>query len=329
MTTTEPTQPPAGHAAKQEVAPVLQVQGAVKRFGEHLALNGVSLTLRGGEIVALLGPNGAGKTTLVRALCGRVLLDDGTVRIGGKDPVGHPGARGALGLVPQEIALYPDLTVRENLEILGRLAGVTRHRLNGAVRQALGWTGLEARARDRVGWLSGGLQRRLNIAAGTLHRPRVLLLDEPTVGVDPVAREAIHGVLDTLRGTGMGILLTTHDMEQAEDLADRVAILAEGRICAAGRLADLLQEHFGDAKELTITCSSPPGAEAASVLRSLGLGHTEDVATWTGSITGGLEALSSLGQRLSTAGLPVAEVRVREPGLRGVFFRVTGREFES
>jgi ABC-2 type transport system ATP-binding protein len=319
---TGPPQDPGGRF-------ILEVRGAEKRFGTRPVLAGVALAIRPGEIFALLGPNGAGKTTLVRAICGRVALDAGTVRIDGEDPRGDPSARGAIGLVPQEIALYLELTVQENLEILGRLAGVSRRELAGAVRQALAWTGLEARADDRAGSLSGGMQRRLNIAAGTLHRPRVLLLDEPTVGVDPSARETIHEVLASLRDAGMGILLTTHDMEQAEELADRVAILAEGRVCAEGTFAGLVQEFFGDAKELTLTLAAPPTPDARSLLESRGLKPAADEATWTGRLAGGLESLSTLGDRLTAAGVTVAEARVREPGLRGVFFRVTGREFES
>jgi ABC-2 type transport system ATP-binding protein len=328
-TTTRETESPAESPRDTGDPFVLEVREAEKRFGERRVLCGVSLAIRRGEILALLGPNGAGKTTLVRAICGRVVLDAGTVRIADQDPVENPKAREALGLVPQEIALYHELTARENLEILGRLAGVPRREIAGAVRQALAWTGLEERSGDRAGSLSGGMQRRLNIAAGTLHRPTVLLLDEPTVGVDPVARQVIHEVLDRVRRAGMAILLTTHDMEQAEELADRIAILAGGKICAEGTLADLVREQFADARELTITVTEPPGGEARSLLESLGLKSVSEETIWTGRLAGGLGDLSGLGDRLKAAGISVAEVRVREPGLRGVFFRVTGQEFES
>jgi ABC-2 type transport system ATP-binding protein len=308
---------------------VLDVRGAEKRFGQRAVLNGVDLSLRQGELLALLGPNGAGKTTLIRAISGRVALDGGTVRVAGHDPLGDRRARSALGLVPQEIALYPDLTVRENLEILGRLAGVSRGELTEAVRRAVEWTGLHDRAGDRAGALSGGMQRRLNIAAGTLHRPRLLLLDEPTVGVDPTAREAIHQVLEALRSEGMGLLLTTHDMEQAEELADRISILVEGRICAEGSFEDLVRRHLGDARELTLTLAGVAAGQSRSLLEAEGLHPTADDRTWTGRLTGSLDSLASLSRRLGDAGVTVAEVRVREPGLRGVFFRVTGREFEA
>jgi ABC-2 type transport system ATP-binding protein len=326
-TTTADTRAPVRTQSKNSRL-VLEVRGAEKRFDSRPALAGVDLVLGDSEILALLGPNGAGKTTLVRAICGRVALDAGSIRIEGRDPRGNPDARRALGLVPQEIALYAELTVRENLEVLGRLAGVARRELGDAVRQALVWTGLEARAGDRAGALSGGMKRRLNIAAGTLHRPRLLLLDEPTVGVDPTAREKIHRVLETLRGTGMGMLLTTHDLEQAEELADRVAILAEGRVCAEGTLADLVGAHFGGGKELTVTLGSAPDPSARRLLESQGLAPAANDATWTGRIDDGFEMLSAFGERLKAAGITVAEVRVREPGLRGVFFRVTGKELE-
>jgi ABC-2 type transport system ATP-binding protein len=329
MSTNDGIETSVARSREPEDAFMLEVRDAARRFGKRSVLQGVSLEIRRGEILALLGPNGAGKTTLVRAICGRVGLDRGRVRIQGKDPRGRPAVRSALGLVPQEIALYPDLTVRENLEVLGRLAGIPQRKLGESVRQALVWTGLGDRSDDRAGFLSGGMQRRLNIAAGTLHRPALLLLDEPTVGVDPLARQVIHEVLVTLRDAGIGILLTTHDMEQAEELADRIAILSEGRICAEGTLTRLVREQFGDAQELTLTCSATPGGDARSLLESQGLTPLSDDVTWSGRLTGGLESLSRLGHRLTEAGVLVSELRVREPGLRGVFFRVTGREFES
>jgi ABC-2 type transport system ATP-binding protein len=156
-----------------------------------------------------------------------------------------------------------------------------------------------------------------------------LLLDEPTVGVDPTARETIHRVLDTLRGTGMGMLLTTHDLEQAEELADRVAVMDEGRVRAEGRLAGLVETYFGDGKELTVTLDAAPGPRARELVESEGLAPTADEAVWTGTIARGFEALSAFGERMAEAGVTVAEVRLREPGLRGVFFRATGRELES
>ena len=207
-----------------------------------------------------MGPNGAGKTTLVRVLSGRVRLDHGTVRLGGADPLRDASARRRLGLVPQDIALYPFLTVRENLEVLGRLAGLGHSELRDAVTRALASSGLGSRASERVERLSGGLQRRVNVAAGMLHLPEVLLLDEPTVGIDPAARDEIHALLRSLRDRGMSILVTTHDMEQAEQLADRIAVMSRGRIRAEGTLADLVRVSFEDAREVQLTLASEAAA---------------------------------------------------------------------
>jgi ABC-2 type transport system ATP-binding protein len=284
--------------------------------------------MRRGTICALLGPNGAGKTTLVRAICGRVALDAGDLTVDGRDPRTDRSVRGSIGLVPQEIALYPYLSVRENLEVLGRLAGVGRGDLPPAVNRALDWSGLESRENDRCDSLSGGMKRRLNIVAGTLHRPRLLLLDEPTVGVDPTARDRIHDLLRDLRAADIGILLTTHDMEQAETLADRIAIIVEGRVRAEGTLSSLVRESFGDAKELRMRFDPEPPPPARELLESAGLHGSEDERAWSGNWSGDVGSLAHLEEAIREAGGRPSEVRVREPGLREVFFRVTGLELE-
>jgi ABC-2 type transport system ATP-binding protein len=319
---------PSGATASTVAPDVLVVRGARKRYGTRDALDGVDLTLRGGEVYALLGPNGAGKTTLIRAICGRVAIESGTVSLLGADPRCDLDARHRLGLVPQEIALYPFLTARENLEVLGRLAGVSRGEIGAAVERALDWTGLSDRAGDRAARLSGGMRRRLNIAAGTLHRPRLLLLDEPTVGVDPAARDDVHRMLRTLRDSGMAVLLTTHDLEQAEQLADRIGILVDGRIHREGTLEALVHESFGDDKELTLTLAEEAGEPGRAVLEGAGLAANADPVRWSGTWTGGLEALSGLDARMRSAGLSTTELRVRDPGLRGVFRKLIGRELE-
>ncbi len=308
-------------------SPVLEVLDARKSYGEREALKGVSLTIGRGEILALLGPNGAGKTTLVRAICGRLALASGSVRVSGADPRASLEARRRLGLVPQEIALYPELTARENLEIFGRLAGVERRALGAKVDEALEWTALEDRAHERIDRLSGGMKRRLNLAAGALHDPELLLLDEPTVGVDPGARELIHDLLERLCRRGLAILITTHDLDQAAELADRIAILSDGRKCAEGSLQELVAASFGGHREVWLTLTNPPTASGRELLTGAGLtAASDEPLSWSGPLAGGLESLAELGSRLAAAGLPVAELRVREPGLRGVFFHFTGRE---
>src|SRR5262245_29635919 len=188
---------------------LLTVIDARKSFGSVAALQGVSLDLEPGELLGLLGPNGAGKTTLVRAIAGRVRLDSGALELLGRPLVpGRP--RPELGVVPQEIAVYPSLTARENLEAFGRLQGLSGDKLAARVAWALAWTGLAGREREAVKVFSGGMRRRLNIACGALHEPRVLLLDEPTVGVDPQSRERIYEMLSALRPSGTSLLIPTH-----------------------------------------------------------------------------------------------------------------------
>ncbi len=303
----------------------MSVNGAVKVRGGRRALDAVDLRLYPREIVVLLGPNGAGKSTLLAAICGRHGLDSGSLTVEGTDPHVNRKVRSRLGLVPQHLAVYPYLTVRENLEIFGRLMGVRRKALDRAVDSAIYGCALDAHVDKRVDQLSGGMQRRLNIAASLLHEPAVLLLDEPTVGVDVQALERIHGLLRQLRDRGLAILLTTHDLIQAEGLADRVAFMVDGRIVRQGSPGDLIREGFGNSKELRIRLSRVASDDERRLLRDQGLEPSGRELTWSGMLPLGYEQVSVLGRRFREAGLPVAEIRLREPGLAGLFERMTGR----
>jgi ABC-2 type transport system ATP-binding protein len=288
----------------------------------------VDLTIGAGELFALIGHNGAGKTTLVRAISGRILLDAGSIRILGRDVHTDAAARSLFGLVPQSIALYDHLTARENLEVLGRLTGKAARDISAVVDRALELMGLADRAHDRTATLSGGMQRRLNIAAGTLHQPKLLLMDEPTVGVDVMAREGIHDLLRELRRDGLAILLTTHDLEQAEELADRVGIISSGQILAEGDAQSLVHDVFGNAKELIMTFAREPEGSGLKFLEQHSLARVEGGTAWTGRLSGGFADVAALGSEAARAGLAVDEVRVREPGLRGVFFHLTGQDLQ-
>lgn len=308
--------------------PLLQVDGACRRFGERAALDGLDLTVRRGELLALLGPNGAGKTTLLRAICGRLALDAGSIAVAGRNPRREPAARALIGLVPQAIALYPALSVRANLAIFARLSGVRGRRLGPAVDAALDWSGLLDRADDPLRELSGGMQRRINIAAGTLHDPALLLLDEPTVGLDPAVRGAIHDVLRTLRQRGMAIVMTTHDLHEAGDLADRVAFVTGGRVRAEGVPAALVDEVFGGASEVHLLLRQPPGPALTGVLARAGLLGTGQARLWVGVLAGGMSELGAMRDLLERADVPVEELRLREPGLDSVFLRLTGQALQ-
>lgn len=301
---------------------VLRIEDARKRFGATEALRGLSLALRPGEQLALLGPNGAGKSTLLRAIAGRVRLDGGRLALFGRDLA--PGSpRPELGIVPQEIALYPALTARENLEVFGGLSGVRGAALAGRVDWALGWTGLGDRPRAQAGTFSGGMKRRLNIACGVLHEPRVVLLDEPTAGVDPQSRERIHDMLAALRARGASLLLATHDLAEAEARCQRVVIVDHGRAIAAGTLPELVA-HAGLARRRVRVGLARPAVAAPAGLALEDAGGT--LTATIGDVAGELPGLLA---RVRDAGLAVADLDVRPASLHEVFLALTGKELRE
>ena len=233
----------------------LRVDGVVKRFGAVTAVAGVSFEIAPGACFGLLGPNGAGKSTLIRSIVGRVRLDAGSVSIFGL-PVGSSAARADLGWVPQELAVYPLLTCRENLEAFGKYQGLRGKVLNDAIAWCLDWAALADRAGSPIKTLSGGMKRRLNMAAGLIHRPRLVLLDEPTVGVDPQSRNRIFEMVEALRGAGTTIIYTTHYMEEAERLCDWIAIIDHGQIIAQGTKEALVAQSFGSRSSVTMDANS-------------------------------------------------------------------------
>ncbi len=227
-------------SAGPSVTPALEVIGLRKSFGGVPAVDGVSFRVEEGTIVGLLGPNGAGKTTAVSIVCGLLPPDAGEVRVAGAVVAGDTDpAKGRFGLVPQELALYEELTADDNLRFFGALQGLEGPRLASRIDDVLRLAGLSDRRRDRVKVYSGGMKRRLNLAAGLLHDPQILLLDEPTVGVDPQSRNAIFESLESLRDDGKAILYTTHYMEEAERLCDRIVIVDRGRVVAEGTADEL------------------------------------------------------------------------------------------
>jgi ABC-2 type transport system ATP-binding protein len=222
-------------------APLLEVADLRHAYGARVAVAGASFAVEAGECFGLLGPNGAGKTTILSCIAGLLPVQSGALRFRGApfDPFARPAERRRLGVVPQEVALYADLSARENLAFFAAVHGVAGARIGAAVATGLATAGLAERAGDRVATFSGGMKRRLNLAAGELHAPELLLLDEPTVGVDPQSRAHLFDRLRALRDAGGTLLYTTHYMEEAERLCDRIAILDEGRVLAIGRTAEL------------------------------------------------------------------------------------------
>jgi linearmycin/streptolysin S transport system ATP-binding protein len=303
----------------------LVVEGAVKRYGDVQALAGASLSLQAGELVGLLGPNGAGKTTMINAIAGRLKLDAGAVRLFGR-ALAREDRRPELGVVPQELALYPLLTARENLEAFGKLYGVTSAELKGRVDWALEWSDLADRAREPTKKFSGGMKRRLNIACGLVHNPAIVLLDEPTVGVDPQSRERIYEMLDALRRVGVSILLTTHHLEEAERRCERIVIIDHGKIVAAGTLQDLLSTTLGTARTLRLRLAAPLSTSASIPADAV---VDESRQTMTAQVRDvGRDAVRLL-SLVADAGGEVIDVALAGATLQDVFISVTGRELRE
>jgi ABC-2 type transport system ATP-binding protein len=299
------------------VETVLELRRVEKRFGGVNALNGVDLDLRAGEILGLLGPNGAGKTTLVRAIIGRVRIDAGSIEI-------H---RGPVGWVPQEIALYPLLTVDENLATFGRYSGLRDDALRSGVDEALEWSGLRERRTERTNRLSGGMKRRLNMAAGVMHQPRIVLMDEPTVGVDPQSREKIYAMIEQMRTRGVAVIYTTHYMEEAERLCDRIAVIDHGRIIALGTRDELVRSTIGPVREARIELDGDIPLQLAESIRARG-----------GSVDGRMAVLpvsdrnsdlAALMRELEGARVEVRDFSIRQASLQTVFLHLTGRELRE
>ncbi|WP_322481056.1 ABC transporter ATP-binding protein, partial [Thermogemmatispora sp.] len=233
--------PPAPAGSEAVARDPIEVENVVKRFGKVEAVKGVSFRLKQGEIFGLLGPNGAGKSTIINILCGYLLPDEGDALIGGHSVRREPQAvKRLLGVVPQEIALYRDLNALENLDFFASLYGVPARERRARAEEVLHFAGLYERRKEPLKNFSGGMLRRLNFAVALMHRPRILLLDEPTVGVDPQSREHIFENIEKLAASGTTVLYTTHYMEEAERLCQRIAIMDEGRIIALGTLEQLL-----------------------------------------------------------------------------------------
>lgn len=310
---------------------IVSVEGLVKRFGDVTAVDGVSFQVGFGEVFGLLGPNGAGKTTTISMLSCLITPDQGEARIAGHSVrTDSLAVRGALGVVPQEIALYPTLTAAENLRFWARMYGLAGRELSDAVDYGLAMAGLEDKAKKRVDTFSGGMKRRINIAAGVLHRPKVLLMDEPTVGIDPQSRNHILDTVRSLNREGMTVIYTSHYMQEVEELCDRVAIIDHGKVIALGTL-DELGALVGDEDRIRITLDPGMAPEAAERI----LAHVREVAgVSTAALEdGSLEVFSAdagavLGgvvEALTSAQAAVRAVEIVEPNLESVFLHLTGR----
>ena len=304
----------------------IEIENLQKSFGTRRAVDGISLAVREGEIFSLLGPNGAGKTTTLAMLSTLLRPDGGDARILGHS-IKHESAavKASLGVVPQDIALYMDLTARENLDFWGRMYGLRGGALRQRVDEVLEMIGLTERQKDPVGKYSGGMKRRVNIGAALLHKPKVIYMDEPTVGIDPQSRRSILDSVVALKEQGMTVLYTTHYMEEAQELSDHLAIMDSGRLIASGTQQELIQlvggldrirlAINGDVERVLATWRTITGVKQATVEEGLLMLLVEDSN----------QALPRLFESAAAAGVRITSVEIQEPNLEAVFLHLTGR----
>ncbi|GIU92802.1 MAG: putative ABC transporter ATP-binding protein YfiL [Acidimicrobiia bacterium] len=305
---------------------MLEARGLCKSYGDLVAVDGVDLVVAAGETYGLLGPNGAGKTTTISMIAGLLEPDAGEVVVDGRQITARsPKGKEAIGLVPQELAIYPDLTAAENLAFFGRLYGLGGRELAARVDQVLEVVGLADRRDDLTKEFSGGMKRRLNIGLGLLHSPKLLILDEPTVGVDPQSRNAILESVEALATGGIAVLYTTHYMEEAERLCDRVGIIDAGRIVAEGTRRELVS-LVGQRDRVTIGGSGDPMATVAAVGSVPGVVEvTSSDHTIEALVEGASRLLPEILAKATAAGWNVTSVQVVEPNLEAVFLHLTGK----
>ena len=336
VTVETPTPPEPGALAGQPTTgpsdepisgpPMLRCAGLRKTYGERVAVGGVGFEIAPKETYGLLGPNGAGKTTTISMICGLLPRDGGEVWVDGQPiDTGATRAKAAIGYVPQDLAIYPDLNARENLRFFGRLQHMGGKGLDRRVDEVLDLIGLADRAKDRTDSFSGGMKRRLNIGIGLLHRPKLLVLDEPTVGVDPQSRNAILASVADLESEGMAILYTTHYMEEAERLCHRIGIIDEGLIKAEGTRRDLIalvggrdrirMMATGDLRAATAAAATVERVEEASAVD----GGIDVIVTEARTI------LPRILEVVGAAGASIRSVEVVEPDLEAVFLHLTGK----
>ncbi len=308
----------------------VEVKGLVKRYGNRIAVNGVDLSILEGEIFGLLGPNGAGKTTTISILATLLAPDDGMARICDYDLRREARRiKPLIGFVPQELALYPTLSAWDNLTFFGRIQGLRGTLLRERVASTLTLAGLTNRAKDAVQTFSGGMKRRLNIAIGLIHQPRLLFLDEPTVGVDPQSRNFIFEHIERLKAQGMTILYTTHYMEEVERLCDRVAIMDEGRILVLDTLKGLIGLLGGG-----MIFAGFPSDRVGNLFPSIqGLPHVRTVSSQDTRLKIETDhsslALLALIDLCNEQNVPILSLEVLEPNLESVFLHLTGRRLRE
>ncbi|GAB4572307.1 MAG: linearmycin resistance ATP-binding protein LnrL [Anaerolineales bacterium] len=307
---------------------ILEVNNLVKNYGNFQAVKGISFNIKEGEIFSLLGPNGAGKTTTISMLSTLYAPTSGDATIAGHSITKSPmDVRNAIGVVPQDLALYEDLSARENLTFWGQMYGLSGSALKNRVEEVLSQIGLVDKAKDRIKTYSGGMKRRVNIGVGLLHKPKLLFMDEPTVGIDPQSRRAILDTVKALNKQGMTVLYTTHYMEEAEELSDRVGIIDHGELIAIGTQKELTKQ-VGETETLVLHISENEDPEALvtafkgikDVLEANIVDHEVSVIAHSAK-----DVLAPVVTKANERRIKIHSIDIREPNLEAVFLHLTGR----
>lgn len=312
--------------AKIDNGHAVEVRQLSKRFGELQAVDAVSFDVQRGEIFSLLGPNGAGKSTIISMLSCLLQPTGGDALVSGHSIRGEPMAvKGSIGVVPQEIALYPDLSARENLNFWGKMYGLRGRPLRRRIDDVLEVIGLVERQKDRVETFSGGMKRRVNIGIALLHKPEIIIMDEPTVGIDPQSRRHILDNVKALNEEGVTVLYTTHYMEEAQELSDHIAIMDRGRLIACGSHQELV-EIVGEQDRVDLTLNVP-GTRVSEEWRELE--GVQQISAENGTLTllvdDSNQVLPHLFEMATEAGARITSVDIQEPNLEAVFLHLTGR----
>ncbi len=307
---------------------ILEVNHLVKNYGDFQAVKGISFSIKEGEIFSLLGPNGAGKTTTISMLSTLYAPTSGEATIAGHSITKHPmNVRNAIGVVPQDLALYEDLTAKENLVFWGQMYGLSGKSLSARVDEVLEQIGLTDKAKNKVKTYSGGMKRRVNIGVGLLHKPSLLFMDEPTVGIDPQSRRAILDTVKDLNKQGMTVLYTTHYMEEAEELSNRVGIIDHGELIAIGTQKELTKQvgesetlilHIGENEDPEALVTSFKGIKG--VLEANAIDHEISVVTPSAA-----DVMAPVVTKANERGIKIHSIDIREPNLEAVFLHLTGR----
>jgi ABC-2 type transport system ATP-binding protein len=309
---------------------VLEVKDLRKEFGDLTAVDGISFDIQEGEIFGFLGPNGAGKTTSISMICGLLTPTAGEIFVEGVSILKNPReVKKRLGVVPQEVAIYEELSAKENLSFWGGIFGMRGGVLNSRVDELLEQVGLEERAKEPTKNFSGGMKRRLNLALGLVHDPKLILLDEPTVGIDPQARHNILDVVKSIVAGGRTVLYTTHYLEEAEDLCDRLAIIDHGKILSQGTVGEL-KTQLGEGSLLTVQGDFQAAklSEAVTGVEGLMPIEIDDNRAMLLVARDGPGVSHSL-EGLFSRGLTFDDIQIKEPNLEDLFLKLTGRELRN